>query len=140
MGTSPGGSWMRADAIRIMPPIEADERGDVLKAILSRLVAAALPVLALLVSGCISKPKVTPERVEWCIRQTFAYRNITRGVSNPIALVVEDEDKTAIEVGVFEKSGPDADRRLGTFRVEKRRMMFLWDNDNLDWQPIGVCE
>ena len=98
-----------------------------------------LLTVALSMSGCIGRPKLDAERAQNCVRQTFAYAEISRDAGAPTVSVFEGEDKEFIDIGVFEGS-PDAYRRLALFKVGRDRRIWRVDSITGDLRLIGMCD
>ncbi len=71
--------------------------------------------------------------------ETFAFVEATRGITNPVRILVDGEDKDFILVAVIEEA-PDVSRRLGTFRVGRDRRIWRQDLVSNDWRLIGICD
>jgi hypothetical protein len=96
-------------------------------------------IMAMVLTGCISRPKLDAERSRVCVSETFAFAELTRGVTNPVAVVLERQDKEFFEIGVFENA-PGVYHRLGAFRVGRDRRIWRMDLETADWRLIGLCD
>jgi hypothetical protein len=100
---------------------------------------SALVLAATVLTGCSGGPKVTPDRAAQCVKQTFAYADLTRGMGDRAIAVMDANDEDGVHIGVYQ-SGMTATDRLGRFRVAPNGQIFLWEAENADWKLIGVCD
>ena len=94
--------------------------------------------VALLASGCISVPALDEDRAAACIRMTFHYAEITRGVERRIAIMTE-RTAEGFEIGVLEND-PEHLHRIGTFLVRNNRRIDVWDFEKDEWRVVGYCD
>lgn len=102
--------------------------------------ALLLLAVAMMATGCVSRPKLDGARARICVSSTFAYREITRGVDeDEIETLVEAEDAEFITVGVFARSAGGVER-LGQFQVGRDRRIWQVDSLSGELQLIGLCD
>ena len=100
---------------------------------------SALLLAATVLAGCSGGPKITPDRAAQCVKQTFAYADLTRGMGDRVVAVMDANDEDGVHIGVYQ-NGMTATDRLGRFRVAKNGQIFMWEAEKADWKLIGVCD
>ena len=96
-------------------------------------------LLALASFSCVGRSELTENRAIHCVSETFTYAEMTRGVTEPVELMVDAVDEDFIRVSAF-AAGDISRRRLGTFRVGMDRQIWKLDIGADEWRLIGVCD